>query len=72
MRCDGCDRYRLYREPMVAVRIEAGDLAAAVEREDAPPPQGQRPDPVGRFHVDCYEAERARDPRLPVARPLRD
>ena len=72
MRCDTCDRYRLYREPMVAVRIEAGDLAATVELEDTPPPHAQRLDPVGRYHVACYEAERERDPRLPVARPERD
>lgn len=72
MRCDTCDRYRIYGEPVVAVRIEAGDLTATVEREDTPAAEqpAARP-PVGRYHVPCYEAERARDPRLPVARPER-
>jgi hypothetical protein len=67
MRCDGpgCNRYLLYMQDVVVVRLEGSRLRATVELEDTP--SRELPAPVGRYHPDCYTAARALDDRLPVA-----
>jgi hypothetical protein len=65
MRCDACGQYRLYRrQPMVTLRRSQTGLTATVEPEETPESE---PEVMGRYHVNCYEAERERNPRLPLA-----
>ena len=64
MHCDHCGSYRFYGQPIVAVRIIDGRLTAAVEREGTPE-RVHGPEPVGRWHVGCFEATRAEDDRMP-------
>jgi hypothetical protein len=66
MRCDACRQYRLYMQPMVALGRFRTGLTATVEPEKSPE---REPPPVivGRYHVECYAAERKRDPGLPPA-----
>lgn len=71
MRCERCLGYRLYSQSVVAVRSVGGRLTATIEREGTPA-RVHGPEPVGHWHVDCYEAARAEDDRLPDLASDRD
>jgi len=60
MRCERCHGYRLYSQPVIAVRGVGGRLTATIEREGTPP-RVHGPEPVGRWYIDCYDAARVED-----------
>jgi hypothetical protein len=63
LRCGHCENLFEYREKIVALRETSSGVVAEVETElEAGTVEGAAFQPVGKFHVRCYETTRDLEP----------
>jgi hypothetical protein len=60
MHCDSCGGMFEYNEQVVATREDGGELVAGYTIEKEAGNVGETIQPVGKYHVQCYEKMRER------------